>query len=209
VAPQHGSGTGVGRAPDPPPLPHPTRDAEPCPAHGSGPRPQHARDAEPRAAALDPALRLQHALDLAYRHLARRARTQAEVRRHLEEALVDPGTVEEAVGELERAGYLDDADYARRFAEDRRTLDGWGPDRIERRLLELGIEPGLVARALADRDAGEERAAAAAILARRFPAPLATERDRARALGVLARKGYDLELAHDAIRAHARDDVTI
>ncbi len=160
-------------------------------------------------APLDPELRLQHALDLAYRYLGRRARTEAEVRRQLEDRLVDPDTIEDAVAELVRAGYLDDGDYARRFAEDRRTLDGWGPDRIERRLLEVGIEPGLVARALGDRDAGDDRAAAIAILARRFPAPPATDRDRARALGVLVRKGYDLELAHDAIRAYARADVTI
>ena len=31
-------------------------------------------------------------------------------------------------------GYLDDARYAQRFAEDRRTLDAWGAERIERRL---------------------------------------------------------------------------
>ena len=164
---------------------------------------------EASEAPLDPELRLQHALDLAYRYLGRRARTEAEVRRQLEDRLVPPDTVEDAVAELVRAGYLDDGDYARRFAEDRRTLDGWGPDRIERRLLELGVEGHLVAKALADRDPGDERAAAVAILARRFPALLPTERDRARALGVLVRKGYDLELAHEAIRAYARDDVTI
>ena len=167
-------------------------------------------DAEPAGAepALDPELRLQHALDLAYRHLGRRARTVAEVRAHLEDKLVEAETVERALVELERAGYLDDADYARRFAEDRRTLDAWGPARIERRLLEVGVEPGLVARALADREAADDRAAAAELLVRRFPAGLLTDRDRGRALGVLVRKGYDLEQAHDAIRAYARDDVT-
>jgi regulatory protein len=182
----------------------PGTGAEPAPGTEAEPAP--GTEAEP---GLDPERRLQHALDLAYRHLGRRARTGAEVRGHLEDRLVEPDTIEDAVAELERAGYLDDADYARRFAEDRRTLDSWGPERIERRLLELGVEPGLVARAVASRDPGEERAAAVAILARRFPVPLVSERDRARALGVLVRKGYDLESAHDAIRAYARDDVTI
>jgi len=177
-------------------------DREAAGAGGAGPEGEGE-------AGLDPELRLQHALDLAYRHLGRRARTEAEVRRHLEDRLVEPDTAEAALAELARAGYLDDAGYAERFAEDRRTLDGWGPERIERRLLELGVEPGLVARALGARDAGEERAAAVALLARRFPALLQTERDRARALGMLVRKGYDLEAAHDAIRAYARDDVTI
>ena len=159
--------------------------------------------------ALDRELRFQHALDLAYRHLGRRSRTVAEVRRHLEDKLVEPELAEAALVELERTGYLDDADYARRFAEDRRALDGWGSSRIERRLLEVGIDPVLVARAIGTRHDEGEGAAAEAILARRFPAGLATQRDRARALGVLVRKGNDLDLAHDAIRAYARDDVTI
>jgi len=47
------------------------------------------------------------------------------------------------------------------------------------------------------------------ILARRFPEPPRTPRERDRALGVLVRKGYDLELAYDALRRHAgvRDEL--
>jgi regulatory protein len=44
------------------------------------------------------------------------------------------------------------------------------------------------------------------LLARRFPAPPQTPRERDRALGVLVRKGYGLELAHDAVRRHAGAD---
>ena len=45
--------------------------------------------------------------------------------------------------------------------------------------------------------------AALELLARRFPEPPQTPRDRDRALGVLVRKGYELELAYDALRRHA------
>jgi regulatory protein len=48
-----------------------------------------------------------------------------------------------------------------------------------------------------------ELEAAITLLRRRFREPLATPRDCERALGVLLRKGYGLELAHDAIRRHA------
>jgi regulatory protein len=41
------------------------------------------------------------------------------------------------------------------------------------------------------------------VLARRFAEAPATPRDCERALGVLVRKGYDLELAHDALRRFA------
>jgi regulatory protein len=149
--------------------------------------------------------RLQHALDLAYRHLARRDRTEAEVRRHLVGRGVDPATVESAIAELSAQDYLDDARYARRFAGDRRALDQWGAERIEQRLLALGVEPELIAAALADRPPEAELEAAISVLRRRLPDPPRTAREADRALGLLLRRGYELELAHDAIRAYARE----
>lgn len=153
---------------------------------------------------VDPVLRLPQALDVAYRSLARRDRTVAEVRARLQDKGVDVETIDGAVAELLELGYLDDARYAHRFAEDRRTLDGWGPERIERRLQALGLDPELIADALAARDPADELLAAVEVLRHRFRAPSDDPRDRERALGILARKGYNLELAHDAIRAFAR-----
>jgi regulatory protein len=148
--------------------------------------------------------RLQYALDLAYRFLGHRDRTVAEVRERLgaegEEAVID-----EAVEELRHLGYLDDARYAQRFAEDRRTIDAWGAERIERRLLAVGVDPQLIEAALGEQGAGEELEAALAVLRRRFAQPPANDRDRDRALGLLVRKGYELELAYDAVRAFERD----
>jgi regulatory protein len=149
--------------------------------------------------------RLQHALDVAYRYLGRRDRTVAEMRRHLEARGVEPATVDEAVEDLGRQGYLDDARYAQRFAEDRRTIDAWGAERIERRLLAVGVAPELVEAALEERDGAEELEAAVAVLRRRLQAAPADDRARDRALGMLVRKGYDLDLAYDAVRAFGRD----
>ena len=151
----------------------------------------------------DPGARTRKAVDLAYRYLGRRDRTVAEVRRHLEAKGCEAAAVDAAVAELAEAGYLDDARYAQRFAEDRRELDGWGSERIAQRLAAAGVDRDLVAAAVADRDDAGELDAALALLHRRF-ATLETDRDRDRALGMLVRKGYDLELAYDAIRAHAR-----
>jgi regulatory protein len=149
--------------------------------------------------------RLQHALDVAYRFLARRDRTVAEVRGRLEAEEIEEEVVDEAIAELSRQGYLDDARYAVRFAEDRRTIDAWGAERIERRLLAVGVDPALVGAALGERGDGEELEAALAVLRRRFPRAPADDRGRDRALGLLVRKGYDLELAYDAVRAYERD----
>jgi regulatory protein len=154
--------------------------------------------------ALDSGARLERALELAYRHLGRRDRTVSEVRRHLEAKGIEPASVAAAVAELELQGYLDDARFAVRFAEDRRALDGWGAERIERRLLALGVAPEPIAAALAGRDGEQELAAAIAILRRRFAAPPVDDRGRDRALGLLVRRGYALELAYDAVRAFER-----
>jgi regulatory protein len=153
--------------------------------------------------------RLQHARDLAWRALNRRERTVAELARLLAAKRVEPAAIETVVSELREQGYLDDASYAQRFAEDRRRLDDWGAERIERKLLALGVDREVVAAVVGEQEPAEELEAALAILARRFPEPPATPRDRDRALGVLLRKGYELELAHAAIRRHAgvRDEL--
>lgn len=159
--------------------------------------------------ALDPEARLQHALDVSYRYLGYRDRTVLEVRRHLESKRVEPDTIEQTVAELLEQGYLDDARFARRFVEDRRTLDHWGNERIERKLLAAGVEAPLVSAALQAPNSmtGESHSeldAALATLTRRFRTPPETDRDRDRALGFLVRKGYDLDTAYDAIRAYGR-----
>jgi regulatory protein len=156
--------------------------------------------------AVDPEVRLQHALDLSYRYLGFRDRTVLEVRRHLEAKRVEPDTIELAVAELVELGYLDDARFAQRFIEDRRTLDHWGNERIERKLVASGIDADLITTALATGDAAETQLEAAlTILTRRFRTPPETDRERDRALGFLVRKGYELETAYDAIRAYGRD----
>jgi regulatory protein len=151
----------------------------------------------------DPEALLQHARDVAWKALNRRERTVAEMARLLAAKRVEPAAIEAVVGELSEQGYLDDASYARRFADDRRRLDAWGAERIERKLLSLGIDREIVAAAVGEQDHAGEMEAALELLARRFPQPPQTPRERDRALGMLVRKGYELELAHAALRRHA------
>jgi regulatory protein len=101
--------------------------------------------------ASDPQAQLQNALDLSFSYLGHRDRTVAEVRRHLERKRVEPTGIDAAIAELERMDYLDDTRFARRFAEDRRRIDAWGAERIERRLRALGIEPDTAAAAATTR----------------------------------------------------------
>ena len=90
---------------------------------------------------------------------------------------MDPGFVEEVVAALLEGGYIDDAAFARRFAEDRRNLDQWGAERIERRLKELGVDRELIAgRASAT---GEHDELGGRVRAARAPLPGCRPRRRA------------------------------
>jgi regulatory protein len=149
----------------------------------------------------------ERALALAHRELARRERTIAEVRTVLDRRGVGEQAIAGALTELTELGLLDDARYARLFTEDRRALDGWGSERIARALAQRGVASELIKQALAG--AGEadtcELDRALAVLARRFPAQLAEPSERQRAFAMLVRKGYDSELAGDAVRRYGRE----
>jgi len=162
-------------------------------------------DASERA--LDPELRLQHALDLAFRYLNHRERTTLEMRRYLEGKRVEPDAIADALANLAQQGYLDDERFARQFAEDKQTLEEWGADRIERRLRTLGVAPEIVARVVGARGHGGEVEAASALVRRRFPQLSDEPRELQRAVGVVVRKGFDAELAWDVVRRHAHGEL--
>ena len=146
----------------------------------------------------------ERALELAYQALGRRERTVAELRTYLEGKRVGPEAIEAAVEELRVAGLLDDARYARRFAEDKRTLDRWGTERIEADLRRRGVDPGLIEEAVGGQDRGVELASAVVLLEERFSAPPPDDRARDKAWRLLVRRGYTPELAYEAVRAHER-----
>ena len=151
---------------------------------------------------------VQEAVAAAYRYLNRRERTRAEMRAHLEGTGIDSDDAERAIATLIEDGQLDDARFAQVFIQDKRELEGWGSDRIRQVLLGRGVDADVIEEALATPDGGGEMERALDLLRRRFPAPPQDRRDRDRALGVLVRKGYDVDLALDAIAVHARTETS-
>jgi regulatory protein len=157
---------------------------------------------------LDADAGLERALAIAYRYLNARERTQAEMRGHLLGKRIDSRDVERSVQTLTDQGLLDEARFARLFVQDKRQLAEWGTDRIRQALLARGVDRDVVADALAEHEQsadGGEIDRALAVLRRRFPSLAGDRRERERALGVLLRKGYDTDLALEAITAHMRD----
>jgi regulatory protein len=144
---------------------------------------------------------VERALGLCMRELDRRERTAAQLRGRLERAGTGAATIAAALGWLSERGLVDDAGYAERFTHDRRVLDGWGDERIRGRLEAAGLGRELIDGALGGREGGADLAAAAAVLARRMGEATGDDRARRRALGLLARRGYPVEVAHEAVRA--------
>ena len=110
----------------------------------------------------------ERAIDLAYKAAARRERTVAELRTCLERR-VGPRAIDDAVAELIESGFLDDARYARQFAEDKRELEQWGSERIAQDLRRRGIAPDLIEAALCDSSHDTELNTALMLLEQRFP----------------------------------------
>src|SRR4051812_14978254 len=132
---------------------------------------------------------LEEALAFGYRALGRRDRTVSEVRSYLLNHGCGAEAVEAALAELGEQGYLDDERYARRFAEDRRALDGWGAERIARRLDDAGVPAAVIEATLAERSGDDELEAAVGVLRGKLRTPPADDRSRERALGLLVRRG--------------------
>ena len=142
------------------------------------------------------------ALNSAVGALRRRERTSAELHSWLSERGIDEELVEDVIAELIEIGELDDERFAFAYAEDKRALSGWGAERIEAALVDRGL-----GRSLAERAAGEPRDAQlerAVTLLETRGADLADEAERSRALSFLTRRGYEYELAYDAIRQRER-----
>jgi regulatory protein len=126
---------------------------------------------------------LEQTLAEAFKYLGPRERTVAEVCEHLARSCADVGLIEATIVQLRERGYLDDARYARCFAEDRRNLDHWGSERICRRLLELGIPAEVAHSASEPEDREQELEMAVELLRRRIRAIRAEDpRSRKRAL---------------------------
>jgi regulatory protein len=144
----------------------------------------------------------ERALRLAYRAVGQRERTEAELRTCLERKRVEPAAIEDAVAELTEAGLLDDARYAQAFAADKRDLGRWGSERIARELHRRGIAPDLIEDVVSDRSRDAELESALVLLDQRVPPP-SDDRERDRAWRLLVRRGYEAELAYEAVRRHA------
>ena len=143
------------------------------------------------------------AFERALEALSHRERTTGELTEWLEARGYSRAEVESALTRLIETGAVDDERFAQRFAEDKRELSGWGPDRIREALAQRGLDRELVEAAVAGDGTATQLERAIELLERRGDPPV-DDRSRARALAFLARRGYDVDLAYEAVRGVER-----
>ncbi|WP_027881987.1 regulatory protein RecX [Meiothermus rufus] len=115
-----------------------------------------------------------------------------------------PPVVEEVVGRLRRLGYLDDRSYAQGYA--RLHAGRWGPARLGRALREKGVPSAIVEEVLAEQAAQHDPVGEAQALLKRYPSR--HKGDRVRAVRFLLNRGYTLEQALEAWKAHCAEGDT-
>jgi len=155
-------------------------------------------------AAIDHDERLDDALKRAFRFIAKRERTVFQVSERLQRDGIEAPIIKEAVGQMVADGYLNDERFAQLFAEDRRRLDGWGSERIIARLRESGVSEAIIDSQVGSRGREQEVDDAVRVLEERLPSKPTDPKERDRALGILARRGYSLEVAYQAVRDFER-----
>ena len=139
---------------------------------------------------------------LAAQALYQKERSRAELGAWLLKRGFEDVDIEETLARLAKIGELDDARFARRYAEDKRELSGWGAERIREALEARGVGAAEIEAAIGD--SGDELGRAIELLSRRGDA-LSDDAARNRALSFLTRRGYPYELAYEAIHAIERE----
>ncbi|MGV9824721.1 MULTISPECIES: regulatory protein RecX [unclassified Gordonia (in: high G+C Gram-positive bacteria)] len=157
------------------------------------------------------------AWDAALRLLGVRARSRSEMAQRLTRRGFDEDTVADVMARLDKAELLDDEDFATEWVRSRHTYSGRGRVALRHELAEKGIDPAVAERALDDVDPDAERAAAAALVARKLTVRVVDElasadrvlRDKQfrRLVGMLVRRGYPQSMAIDVV-TEALDSAT-
>lgn len=104
----------------------------------------------------------------ALRYLARRDRTEAQIRAYLDRSGASPARIRRLIAEFHRLGYLNDDAYARRWAHDRLARKPMGPARLEHELRAQGLGERTIAATIEDlyRDTSEREVALKLVEAR-------------------------------------------
>jgi regulatory protein len=137
------------------------------------------------------------AKQVATRQLSYRSRSSAELRQTLHQRGFPDQIIDDVIARFTELGYLDDADFARRWIQTREQLAPRGARLLRQELRQKGISADLAEEAIEEADL-DDTESAARIAERRLPRMSDLDRDtkRRRLAAYLERRGF----SYDVIR---------
>lgn len=142
---------------------------------------------------------------VAYRWLARRDRSRAEMRGYLERYCSDADAVERLLDDLSARGWLSEDRLADQVIRSRRARGS--AQRIRQEMSRRGISADVITQSTVGLDDGD-LATAVRLLRKRFRLPAADQAERERQLRFLLNRGFSRAIALKAVRASAEDDAS-
>jgi regulatory protein len=145
---------------------------------------------------------VQVARTIALRRLTAAPRTRAELRADLVQRGVEPELADQVVDRFTEVGLLDDAAYARTWVESRHRTRGSARSVLRQELWHKGVADETAQAALEQIDSESERERARQLVERKLAGRQVTapEREAARLVGMLVRRGYPSGTAYAVVR---------
>lgn len=146
----------------------------------------------------------------ALRWLGVKARTRHEIMERLMRKGYAQAAAEEALRRLEAQGYVNDADFARRWADERLRVHKRGRRWIRQELKEKGLSEEHIHAALAELDEQAEAESALELARKRWRSLSGGREDSGRkrkqkVMAYLLRRGFSPEAAAEAVRTAAEE----
>ncbi|EOD70553.1 recombination regulator RecX [Amycolatopsis vancoresmycina DSM 44592] len=158
-------------------------------------------------AELPPEERYKKAKEICFDLLAARPRTQEELRQALQRKGFDEQTCETLLGKLDRAGLVNDEEFAQLWVKSRHANQGLSRTALVAELRRKGVDGEVAAQAAEEVDRESEEQMARELVRKRLGSLGNVDEQTAlrRLLGFLARKGYPQGLAYTVIRDELRE----
>jgi regulatory protein len=158
-------------------------------------------------AELPPEERAKKAKEICFDLLAMRPRTGEELRQALHRKGFDEATIETLLGKLDRAGLINDAEFAEVWVRSRHANQGLSRTALVAELRRKGVDDEIAVQAASEVDREAEEQRARELVRKRLGSLGNVDEQTAirRLLGFLGRKGYPQGLAYTVIRDELRE----
>jgi regulatory protein len=139
------------------------------------------------------------AYDRALNLIMRRARSEWELRQYLKQKEYEPEIINTILNMLSKRGYVDDADFARRWIENRRLLKSTSKRRLTQELRQKRVPDDIISQALEADETDEQQVLKELITKKQTQTRY---QDPQKLMQYLMRQGYN----YDDIKSVLRDE---